>query len=118
MRLFKQILIPAWIGVTLALNLSNGVAGAVEYRDLPPSNGLPPKIVLTGDLQRTLGIETTFGIESNDAEREILIAAISTEHPSLFVPLGDLVNKGGRDKEWDFFDVFLKPLRDIGTPVL
>ena len=80
------------------------------------------RMILIGDLQRTLLIERLFGREQNDAERiRILEAAAdeatdetTAEAATEYWFLGDLVDVGGLTASWNFFDrcaqrIFAKP---------
>ncbi|MEQ8767993.1 MAG: metallophosphoesterase family protein [Planctomycetota bacterium] len=76
-------------------------------------------IAILGDLQRTSRIERfVLGREQNDRERELLIDAIASERPCALVLLGDLVCFGARARDWRRFDRLIRPIRELGIPLL
>ncbi|MBK9247256.1 MAG: metallophosphoesterase [Ignavibacteria bacterium] len=70
-------------------------------------------IILLGDTQRTLWVE--FWREQNDSIREVIFPQILTHLPLAIVHLGDIVNWGASNSEWEYFDRISKPARDAGV---
>ncbi|MDQ6891833.1 MAG: metallophosphoesterase [Acidobacteriota bacterium] len=74
------------------------------------------RFAAVGDLQRTSRAE--MWRESNDRERERVLAAITAEAPDFVALLGDLVFRGSSAAEWARFDALASPIRLARIPVL
>lgn len=76
-------------------------------------------IVALGDTQRTSWGEVAFlGREQNEVARHALIEKIATEErPAFVVHLGDMVDAGGVDESWKYFDRLMAPLSARRIPI-
>jgi hypothetical protein len=87
-----------------------------DYEETPASIDPARPVAIVGDLQRTSLWELMMGREQNDAEREKIIAQISTEDPSMLILLGDMVYDAGSRDQWKYFDRLMEPVNEL--PVL
>jgi hypothetical protein len=75
------------------------------------ADGIRPFAVI-GDTQRTLVVERLFlWREQNDEARPELISSIVADQPSFLVHLGDMVDWGGSQRAWKYFDSITEPLK-------
>lgn len=76
-------------------------------------------IVVLGDTQRTSWGEVVFlGREQNEVARHALIQKIvAEERPAFVVHLGDMVDAGGADESWKYFDQLMAPLSARQIPI-
>src|SRR5690349_3471213 len=98
----------AWIGlVACAGPPLPPLAGPAQ-----PTVSSEGPIVVLGDTQRTLPVESFFcGREQNEFERRALIEQIAREErPAFVVHLGDMVSFGASGQEWEYFDRLVSPL--------
>ncbi len=73
--------------------------------------------ILAGDTQRTTIWERMIFREQNDLPREELMEKITGESPAFVVLLGDIVDRGDDDREWQGFDAVSSPLRNNHIPI-
>ncbi len=74
-------------------------------------------LILVGDTQRTTIWERMILREQNDAPRRELLEKVAQENPAFVVLLGDIVDKGDDDREWQGFDAVAAPLREHHIPI-
>lgn len=108
--------------------------------ELPENSDLPDKVkfssnessfplIALGETRRVSTLESFYVWESlvnggkislapeiNDEERIRIIRNIASRNPGLLVMLGDMVNYGAKEHNWDYFDDVFRPLLNKKIP--
>ncbi len=91
---------------------------AAEYPEFQSSHFRRPFAVL-GDTQQTSKREqVVLNRELNIRETQLILQYIGRENIDLLVHLGDAVFNGSSRKQWKKFDRLMKPIINMGIPVL
>ncbi len=101
----------------LAIWSSGGEGQTANLLRVLPHSDRDVPLILVGDTQRTGFWERVLFREQNDSARREIMNEIAKERPAGVVFLGDLVEDGGDQEAWSFFETLIRGLREEDIPM-
>jgi hypothetical protein len=99
----------------LLLSCTAATYAVAPYNSTIPTNTSNALVVVIGDTQRTLPMETWR--ERNMPLQPRVISAAVEQNPALILLLGDVVNWGSDAAEWQYVDSLFLPIRKLNIPM-